>query len=267
MRTNYTLQKGVVRIRSKVRKYTNRFTVASAALIGILGIALMPAASAASGYALYDDAQYVSPGNASNTAVQLSYVSGDATQTDGGVDFTVPSDLTVSSLNNLSTDFKFTEGTCSQASPRFQINVDGHNVFAYLGAQFPSTNPCAGMTYSNSTNVISSTSMVDATQLGNGYETWGQFQSQHSTDAVTGVQLVVDGFTADNIVAQFDNTMINDTLYDYEPTTPAAADACKNSGWMNVTDNNGGSFKNQGDCVSWVQHNVNGHGTPANGKH
>jgi hypothetical protein len=52
-----------------------------------------------------------------------------------------------------------------------------------------------------------------------------------------------------------------------ELVSPANADQCKNEGWMNVTDTNGGSFKNQGDCVSWVQHNVNGHGTPANSKH
>jgi hypothetical protein len=227
----------------------------------------MPAASAASGYTLYDDAMYVSPGNASNTAVQLSYVAGDATQTDGGIDFTVPSDLTVAGLNTLSTDYKFTDGTCSQGSPRFQINVDSKNVFVYLGTQTPSTNTCAGTTYTNSNNVISSTSMVDATQLGGGYETWSDFQADHATDAVTGIQLVVDGYTSDSIVAQFDNTMINSTLYNYEPTTPATADSCKNGGWMSVTDSNGGSFKNQGDCVSWVQHNVNGHGTPANDKH
>jgi hypothetical protein len=254
------MRTGVIRIKNKTLQFTNKMTVAAAVSVSALGIALMPAASAAAGYSLFGDASIVNDGNPGN-AVQLVY---SATQPYGGVDYTV-SGLTVAGLNNLSTDYKFTEGTCSQGSPRFQINVNGSNVFAYLGNQTPSTNPCAGATYSNSTNVISPSSMVDATQLGGGYETWAQFQADHGSDAVTGIQLVVDGFTSQYITAQFDNTMINDATYTYDQ--PASGDACKGGGWQTATDSNGGSFKNQGDCVSWVQHNVNGHGTPANSKH
>ncbi len=38
------------------------------------------------------------------------------------------------------------------------------------------------------------------------------------------------------------------------PTTAHAEDKglCKNGGWESVLDSNGGSFKNQGDCVSYV---------------
>jgi hypothetical protein len=43
-------------------------------------------------------------------------------------------------------------------------------------------------------------------------------------------------------------------------TTPTNKDQCKNGGWQNF---NAPSFKNQGQCVSWVEHNVLGHGTPA----
>lgn len=193
-------------------------------------------------YTLFGDATLVHPGDNSPTAVQLVWSSA---QPFGGVDYGIPAGLTVSQLNNLSTDYKFTQGTCSQGSPRFQINVDGMNVFAYLGPQFPSTNPCAGATYSNSTNVISPASLVDATQLGNGYETWAAFQAQHATDAVTGIQLVVDGFTTPNITAQFDNTQINDQTFTYE-----SADSCKDGGWQNFTGAPG-PFNNQGDCVSY----------------
>ncbi len=42
-------------------------------------------------------------------------------------------------------------------------------------------------------------------------------------------------------------------------TSPSNADQCKNNDWKSF---NNPTFKNQGDCVSWVQHNVNGHGTP-----
>lgn len=48
-----------------------------------------------------------------------------------------------------------------------------------------------------------------------------------------------------------------------ELVSPANADQCKNNGW---TTFNNPTFKNQGECVSWVQHNVNGNGTPAANK-
>jgi hypothetical protein len=49
----------------------------------------------------------------------------------------------------------------------------------------------------------------------------------------------------------------NPTGVDYTATAsytlaPIATDDCKNGGWQNLTDRNGRSFKNQGDCVSYV---------------
>ena len=59
----------------------------------------------------------------------------------------------------------------------------------------------------------------------------------------------VDAFTI--------GTASNTTTYDFEPTLqPATKDACKNSGWQSF---NSPSFPNQGQCVSWVEHNVLGH--------
>jgi len=196
-------------------------------------------------YTLFGDATLVHPGDNSPTAVQEVW---SPSQPFGGIDFGIPAGLTVSQLNNLSTDFKFTQGTCSQGSPRFQINIGPVNsVFVYLGPQFPSvTNPCAGATYSNSTNVISPVSLVDATQIpGSTYETWSLFQAQHGSDIVSGIQLVVDGFTMPYITAQFDNTQINAQTFTYE-----SADSCKDGGWQMFTGAPG-PFKNQGDCVSY----------------
>lgn len=42
--------------------------------------------------------------------------------------------------------------------------------------------------------------------------------------------------------------------------TPSDKDQCKKDGWREF---NSPVFKNQGDCVSWSEHNINGHGTPA----
>lgn len=168
---------------------------------------------------LYDDAILIHPGNASNTAVQLSW--GPGADTDGGVNFNVPAGFTVSQLNTLSADYKFTVGTCEEASPRFQVNVTNAagsgNVFVYFGPQFPSTNaPCAGSTYMNSGNLLGANG-VDATQLGDGYESWAAFQATDGGDSVTGIQLVVDGYDTNNyITAQFDNVMINSSTTTFE---------------------------------------------------
>ena len=246
----YDIRKGVKKIKTKTAL---AISGAALAVTGLLMALVMPIAAHAvvpNNYTLFGDATLVHPGNNSLSAVQAIW---SPSQPYGGIDYSIPAGLTVSGLNNLNTDFKFTAGTCSQGSPRFQINVLGKNVFVYLGPQFPGvTNPCAGATYSNSTNVIGPTSLVDATQLGNGYETWSAFQTQHSSDAVTGIQLVVDGFTTPYITAQFDNTTINTTTYTYEIPQPQSKDDCKNDGWRSLQDSNGNSFKNQGDCVSYV---------------
>ncbi len=53
----------------------------------------------------------------------------------------------------------------------------------------------------------------------------------------------------------------NPTTYDFEPYQIASTtDQCKNNGYKDVRDGDGQEFKNQGQCVSWVQHNVNGNG-------
>lgn len=50
-----------------------------------------------------------------------------------------------------------------------------------------------------------------------------------------------------------DEVSVADVTYDFEPfEVVATKDACKKGGWMNLTDNEGNSFKNQGDCVSFV---------------
>jgi hypothetical protein len=52
-------------------------------------------------------------------------------------------------------------------------------------------------------------------------------------------------------VVATDGVQFNDTTYDFElhPAPPTSADQCKQGGWQTFT---GQSFKNQGDCVSFV---------------
>jgi hypothetical protein len=45
----------------------------------------------------------------------------------------------------------------------------------------------------------------------------------------------------------------NGTTYDFEPyAVPTTANQCKNGGWQNYFRADGTSFKNQGDCIQYV---------------
>jgi hypothetical protein len=54
-----------------------------------------------------------------------------------------------------------------------------------------------------------------------------------------------------------DNIVFNDWTYDFQLTNPPTGkDSCKDNGYTTLTDENGGAFKNQGDCVSYTNGNV-----------
>ena len=145
-------------------------------------------AMAASGYSLFGDATLVHPGHNSDTAVQLRSVG----TTFGGIDFDTPTGMTVSQLNNLSTDYKFTVGSCGGGAPRFQVNVDGRNVFVYIGPP-PNYTGCPAGVWANTGNLLGG--FVDTSQFAGGtfYDTWAHFVSLYGSHLITGIQLVTDG--------------------------------------------------------------------------
>jgi hypothetical protein len=56
-----------------------------------------------------------------------------------------------------------------------------------------------------------------------------------------------------NYVVETDGVNFNGTTYNFELTNePTGKDACKNNGWMALTDQNGAVFENQGQCVSYA---------------
>ncbi len=207
-------------------------------------------AAAASGYTLFGDATLVHPGHNSNTAVQLrSVATGPQTATFGGIDFETPTGMTVNQLSNLSTDYMFTAGSCGGGAPRFQINVDGRNVFVYIGPP-PNYTVCPTGSWINTGNLL--TFPVDTSQFVGGtfYDTWAHFVSLYGTHLITGIQLVTDGgwAVAGGIqTVQVDNVMINNRTYTFDAETK---DSCKKGGWRNFRSSPG-PFKNQGDCVSF----------------
>lgn len=215
----------------------------SAGVVVLIGA--LPTA-AAGAFTLFGDATLTS-GHNSPTGVQLRSV---GLTTFGGIDFAIPAGMTFSQVQNLATDYNFTDNSCGGGSPRFQINVDGVNAFVYIGPP-PNYTGCSQNTWQSSGNLATPASFVDTSQLPGGtfYDTFAAADLKYGSHAVTGIQLVADGgwvfkSTDDTQVVVVDNVQINNTTYTFE-----SAASCKDGGWQNFTSAPG-PFKNQGDCVS-----------------
>jgi hypothetical protein len=205
------------------------------------GLAL---AAASSGYSLFGNATLASPGNNSPTGVQFG---SDTPPQYGGVDFAIPSGFTVADLNNLSTDYKFISGSCGVGSPRFGASTSSGTIFFYIGPP-PNYTVCPAGVWSNTGNLAAPTNLVDATQLGGGfYQPYASVQAAYGNLVITDLFIVSDNGNPTQSV-EIDNTMVNNATYTYE-----SADSCKNGGWQNFTTAPG-PFKNQGQCVSYFQH-------------
>lgn len=252
------LRKEVKIINILMKKYILSVGVGVAGLIVSTGIAM-----AAGGYTLFGNATLVHPGNASNTAAQLSSTcpSGyptcfsDNTFTYSGINFTLPSGATLGNLGTLSTDYNVTTGDCGGGAPRFALNYDNNpntNIFVYIGPT-PSFTGCALNTWQNTGNFIGSSELrFDSSQLAGGAygQTYAQAVAVASSHTLTGISLVVDGGwqVAGNVqTVLVDNTVIGSDIYTFEPSSK---EACKGGGWKNFTFAPG-PFKNQGDCVSY----------------
>lgn len=215
---------------------------------------VVPAAAVVgTGYSLFGSASYVSPGHNSNRAVQLISDGNANPQVFSGIDFAVPSSLTINSLNSLSTDYDFTASSCGVGSPRFGIQLAGLNgtIFVYIGPP-PSYTGCPPNVWTNTANLLTPASLVDTSQLPGGtfYDPWAAAQARYSGRTVTDIFLVSDYGPSGSQTVLIDNTDVNGTLYDYEFSSK---DDCKDGGWQSFTFPPG-PFKNQGQCVSYFAH-------------
>lgn len=90
---------------------------------------------------------------------------------------------------------------------------------------------------------------------------WSQILSDYPgvrirvTDAHLGLRVgepYASGYT-ENISSFTFGTASGTTVYDFEPwVTATTRDVCKNAGWQVARRADGSTFKNQGDCVSYV---------------
>lgn len=248
----YTINSGLKKAKRKISTVVAGVTAfAVPAVVALSG----GAALAATTYSLFGDATLVSGGNLGRAAQIRSIEPGGF----GGVSLSSTTVTDLNSLTNLATDYKFTENSCGGGSPRFQVRVsnDGgvtnKNIFVYIGPA-PSYTGCPMGVWTASGNLVTPASLVDTSQLPGGtfYDPYSAALVKYGNYTVTGISFVADGewAFAGNQTVLADNVEINTDKVTFDQ--PLDKDECKKDGWMNLTDQNGDPFKNQGQCVSWT---------------
>lgn len=214
-------------------------------------------------YSLFGDASYILPGNASARAV---HIESDVTGANGygGISYGVEAGTTFANLTTLSSDFRVeADDLCVGGSPRFQIKVQTptngvQNIFAYFGVDSAGT-PCVTGTWANTGDFLEVNRLVDTSQLGGTFfDPYANALANYGSYPVVSIQVVTDsGWVDGQHIVDIDNTLINSTLFTYEEPvvvvpTPTNKDQCKNGGWEDVARADGTAFKNQGDCIQYV---------------
>lgn len=81
---------------------------------------------------------------------------------------------------------------------------------------------------------------------------------------VVGLEVSAGSGWGGSYLSYVDNVAINDTTFNFEldqaepePVVAATKEQCKNGGWLNVVREDSSSFKNQGQCVAYVESNLN----------
>jgi hypothetical protein len=159
-----------------------------------------------------------------------------------GVDIITPLEGgPVSSLTELNFDYKNSEH-CGAGSPRFNIQTN------------------------TGTAVLLGCNTVVGTRTPTGNAQWTHLEFS-PTDIAAALATVPGSTTLQDLyiiadegsdtgpdftgTSHIDNISVNGGIVG-SPTTPTNKNDCKNGGFANFTDNNGNTFKNQGQCVAFV---------------
>lgn len=100
-----------------------------------------------------------------------------------------------------------------------------------------------------------STHDINGTCANTCYTSLSDIQAANPDATVFGY-VINQGSGNPSLTSGVDAFVFNDTTYNFELTNvPADKDQCKDGGWMSTTDTSGGAFRNQGQCVSYANHN------------
>jgi len=182
--------------------------------------------------------------NASGTGATLDNTGGDADGSYSGVYFasSALSGKLLSEVSDLS--FSYT-GTATAGSPRISLPIDTNNdgatdFYAFIGAFY--CNNGAGLV----DPLHDTTCTIFYTGNDAGDANWAAFVAAHPTWRVSDdVPFIV----ADDAGLW---TVSNVHLGAADVKTATAKDDCKKNGWQDLTRADGSSFKNQGDCIQYV---------------
>lgn len=84
-------------------------------------------------------------------------------------------------------------------------------------------------------------------------KTWAEIVANNPDAVITGGVGINQGSGNPGLISNVDAFVFDETTYDFEPYRVATTrEACKNGGWQTVKRANGDSFKNQGDCIQYV---------------
>ena len=172
-----------------------------------------------------------------NGAVFLAKKCTTATNAAAGVDIVSPIEgQDVSTLTELNFDYQ-NGGHCGAGAPRFNVVVGGNTYF--LG--------CSGGVQTDLGNGWTHVEFGPAEFTNAGIPTTGTIEDiyiifDEGTDTPTGGTIG----TAGQVL--LDNFSVNGDVVG-QSAKPSSKDECKHGGWMNFQDP---SFKNQGQCVSYV---------------
>jgi len=235
-----------------MKRVVRPFAVPGAlSLLGIL-LAVSVAWAASGTFSLFGGAT-----TADGSVKLVSNLSNGRTSDDAsGIAYTPSGPLTVNDLGNLSATL---EGSpeCGGGSPRFSVRLQsGKSIFVYLGDAPNFTSCSAGDTG----NLIDDQDLrVDTSQIGGTfYDTWAHARALAGGQTVTEIDFVVDSgwfFSDKSQEVLVKSLTINGDTYSVTTavTSPADKDQCKQDGWKAFKNTDGSpTFKNQGDCVSFV---------------
>jgi hypothetical protein len=184
----------------------------------------------------------------------------DASPGYGGIDYNTPASFKFTDINVLRAQQQpEADDTCTGGSPRFQLNVDTDgdgdqdgNVFVHT--QF-APGGCPGDT-GDLAEVGGNGEVVgtyDLSQIGgSGYTNYSgalAFFAANPTYRITGIQYIVDSGWA---FADGEQTITARPVVDVTLSPPGSAAACRNGGWQTTVRADGTPFRNQGDCIQYV---------------
>jgi len=176
----------------------------------------------------------------------------------GGLDYNTPSAFKFDDINVLQAEqMPEPDDACVGGSPRFQLSVDTDGDGDHDGNVFVHTEFAVGGCPGDTGDLTGPAGEIPGTyelgQIGGPvFATYSQAQAYFAANP--GFNIIDITFVVDSGWAFGDNeqTITVTPTVDVELGEPANKDACKKGGWQNLQRADGTRFKNQGDCIQYV---------------